>query len=638
MSNPLNSTCNASSRIQELGAKLLADVDTTLESTARPGIPELLSQLDADISYLEEYVAIQMRRRRNLRVVFLCLPAEVIEKIAVTLADSWPPCMPETKPIQMGWMNFVRVCSPLRSLLINHSQLWAADAFTLPDARFCELMISRARNFPLSAKLVDAGVPRKGLSTAIYLVREHFASISTVNVSNSNAHTTYRSPKPSLWPFTCGELSGVELPRLISMDISTAQPEWRLATPDRYTCPPMLTPNLRRLTLTNAHVPFDPSTLTELSLSTGVRDHDIPAWIPPAAYFLDILRKSSHLRVLRLRATIPELEEEVSHLPISLPQLEMLSMQGLAHSCLTLWSLLLIPPHTTIRLHLHQLEDTPLTDPMEQLTCLRGIGASITDACFTYDHDLVLYLFTPKPDGYGPSKYTGTVTKLPVDFKDELLRLELELEGISPLTSSAASILSSCATTMALDSIRNLHIENNQKYDPQEWGSMLEPFRGVQTLDVSAWEEQLGYAKSKRRTRVDHAGLVQALLDNKDNVLPFLQDLRLQAVQISTGCTTDMLFALARSRSLRRISVNLLVFSRDYTLCDAERWGAERQPFMDRLESLGTHAEGFVEERNDSLLNDKQREARERFLFWKQRLIADSDDGGDPHEGAVGPA
>jgi hypothetical protein len=353
----------------------------------------------------------------------------------------------------------------------------------------------------------------------------------------------------------------------------------------------MLTPNLRYLALSNAYVPFDPSTLTELSLSTTGRYGSNPDWIPPAAHFLNILRQSRNLRVLKLRATIPELGEEASQLPISFPRLEVLSVQDLAHKCFALWPLLIVPPQATV--HLHLPARTPAA-PIKELSCLRSIGTSATAVYFTYEYNPKLYLFKPVADGYEPSKYSDIDPNLPAAFKRHglLICLEFdEVEGATSPVSYAATMLPDCATVLGLGSIQTLHIATNQAYPAKDWCLMLGPFKGVQTLEISTLQKNAVYGRQS--VKIDHAGIVQALHGGPNGFLPLLQVVRIPAIRIFKGCPIEMLLLLARSRKLQHLRIDLLAFSRDYSGCDATRWHDERQAFMDHMEAMGTHAEGF---------------------------------------------
>lgn len=193
---------------------------------------DVLSQLDADISYLEGFIVPELRRRRNSRAPFLCLPSEIIGQIAVSLAEDWPPKVRRLQgpvlQLEPCWLYLARVCTFLRSLMLDHRQLWADDAFTVPNVGFSKMMISRARDFPLTAKLTQWHGRKERYqdcsSSPARLLREHILSVDRVYVSQGfkGRESWQFDGFSGLWPFTYDELSALHLPLLRSFSIDIA--------------------------------------------------------------------------------------------------------------------------------------------------------------------------------------------------------------------------------------------------------------------------------------------------------------------------------------------------------------------------------------------------------------------------------
>ncbi|KZV61727.1 hypothetical protein PENSPDRAFT_759230 [Peniophora sp. CONT] len=293
--------------------------------------------LTVEIDSLRNIIAPFTRRLNALRCSLLRLPPEIWRLVFKSVMEG-----EKYRPTE--WLFLGHICAALRSVLLDMHSVWGGIVFSteLRDAH--DELLRRAHGAAITVEFDQDSAPSQEI---IDIAVAHLTRSRTISAYSTTAVIAFIRQMRLARSFPSLE-SLVLHPYVPTYPLGAWADEALALTAEACHSPAFDSPQLKNLRLTNIFLPFDPSTLTTLVLN---RVFDTtPLVLPPAAPFLDMLRRCVHVQELTLRHWIPELQASitVTEPPIELPSLEKLSLTGHQSRILTLWSLLKVPTSTIL--------------------------------------------------------------------------------------------------------------------------------------------------------------------------------------------------------------------------------------------------------------------------------------------------
>lgn len=337
-----------------LSESLVADfAPTKLRSTplsSNYSTSQIIHRIDTDVARLNE-LSRAMNARRNRYVPVLGLPAEILGNIIELCADTDPPCPIATRqspelvsptgsraPGWLGWVRLGHICQHLRHMVLEMPALWATIAFALPRGHV--EILERARDTPLTVILKTSQAFPDLLNSA----EAHFLSAKMIQMDLDlrDAKSMFEPPEKE---FMALEKLEVFIGN-IAQDVTSAMID----------LPALRAPRLRHIKLRNNFISLPYSSLVTFDLRFQDTFPRRPGPVQTRPLFrghalVDVLRRCTNLRQLFLRGT--QMEElpapSPSRAAVSLPFLTYLEMESTVSFCRSVWSNLVLEPHTCVK-------------------------------------------------------------------------------------------------------------------------------------------------------------------------------------------------------------------------------------------------------------------------------------------------
>lgn len=292
----------------------------------------IADRLLSESAHLHSLVAEFIARRNAYASPLLSLPTEIIAQIVDEVVRSDSSAWPSVSPKDLGWIKLGHICSRLRGVLLRLHDLWADAVCFLPRAH--QELLRRAGSTPLSIVLRSSLRPSE--DTINFSVK-HLDLARRIATDDVNA---FEAMLPSL---LCEEFPFLEDVYVeLWSDGFTPLPGLR---PEAYSRRPISTPRLRSLTMINAFVPFNASTLRTLRIIENGPPPD-DEMLPSPEQFIAMLRSCTCLETLHLDGfipVIPYLTDLQSSCRLHLPSIVSLSLYGSRDRVIALWSNVTVP-------------------------------------------------------------------------------------------------------------------------------------------------------------------------------------------------------------------------------------------------------------------------------------------------------
>ncbi|KZV74845.1 hypothetical protein PENSPDRAFT_748949 [Peniophora sp. CONT] len=443
--------------------------------------PHLWDKISSDATYLEAAL-LEFRSLQNSCVAILRMPPEVLAQITDYLVKIWPARLGRyiKRSGDLGWITLSHICRQLREVLLGKHELWAQIIYTFPRAR--DLMLVRAGDLPVSLRLSHATLT----SEDIDFVFQHLgkARVVEIDVSLCNSDDTTWILEPAMF-------SQKMLPALeeLTLYMDDREEQLDLLTSDVWELPPSTTPRLRTLYLHCMAVPFNPATLTKLTLHFD----ETPPYLYTPAHFLDLLRQCTLLQEIELTYAVPSypLKLNGGH-PVELPALSHLQIGDDVDVCIGFWNHISVPSSCTAVLHLHQIQDhyPDFCSHLHVIPArLKGpafeapiVGLSVWDAGDADSADeetmiddvaacwLVFDLGMVNPSWTGVFKH---------NYKE---RMSLYMYSIETTEPHFVKLLAQALKVVDAGQIQILEIGSKQAHNMGQWSRALTPFNNLHTL------------------------------------------------------------------------------------------------------------------------------------------------------------
>ncbi|KZV63640.1 hypothetical protein PENSPDRAFT_757822 [Peniophora sp. CONT] len=387
-------------RLQEIG-DLQFSRHSSEEDIAALGV-----QLEEDAQSLHTLAARLLHRRNFLLSPLLRLPVELIQHIICFAAKGQPMFSKEDSetsddessesaaddPLECGWVPLGHVSSHIRTILLAMREVWASAICSAPRRYVLEEVTRRAGDAPLSLRL-DGDT--SSFVWPFALQNLHKAGHIDIKFFDDDDHAIYET------------LCELEIPLLQSMRLSISEtsnyfdvhqmPWMRGFEAHPASAPYMNAPNLRTLQLENVFLPFNPSTLTTLTLIGSISFWSEVGESPNPSTFLDMLRLCSQLHTLRVVGWVPDFRDDVTYLPASLPRLKTLSLELNGKQLASIWSHLNVPGSTSVIVDVCSQNKSQKTFPLA--TRLRSVplfsshvrSVDISGLSIRHEHDYLDY-------------------------------------------------------------------------------------------------------------------------------------------------------------------------------------------------------------------------------------------------------
>ncbi|KZV60382.1 hypothetical protein PENSPDRAFT_740336 [Peniophora sp. CONT] len=315
------------------GRQRLQEFDSLFMSSAcRAERISIADRLLSESAHLHSLVAEFITRRNAYASPLLSLPTEILAQIVDEVARSESSPWPSVSPKDLAWIKLGHVCSRLRGVLLRLHELWADAVCFLPRAH--QELLRRAGSTPLSIVLRSSLRPSE--DTINFSVK-HLDLARRIATNDANA---FEAMLPSL---LCEELPFLEDVYVeLWSDGFSPLPGLR---PEAYARRPVIAPRLRSLTMINAFVPFNASTLHTLRIIENGPPPD-DEMLPSSEQFLAMLRACTCLETLHLDGFIPALPflaDMQSSCRVYLPSMVSLSLYGSRDRVIALWSNITVP-------------------------------------------------------------------------------------------------------------------------------------------------------------------------------------------------------------------------------------------------------------------------------------------------------
>ncbi|KZV69244.1 hypothetical protein PENSPDRAFT_753565 [Peniophora sp. CONT] len=236
-----------------------------------------------------------------------------------------------------SWVKLGHICSELRHTLLNIQNIWADSV--------CD--VSRARN-EIARRAGDTPLVLNVRTSGSYDLA--FSRLSSARRLDSEKERFILKLLEHLRG-NPNDLSQLEVMTLKAEDdfmLSWNEP----------TLPTLLCPRLVSVSLANIHVILSSASLTHLTIEDAL-EREGPSYSPTE--LLTILRSSPHLRVIKLRNSLPDFMnwDHGDGDVISLNFLEKLNVSSQRVQCLLFWSHIVVPETAEVAFNLNCREDTP---------------------------------------------------------------------------------------------------------------------------------------------------------------------------------------------------------------------------------------------------------------------------------------
>lgn len=478
----------------------MADVTSSRLSSA-----ELAEQLARDFGRLDDISRV-LRLRYNDCCALFKIPPECIAVIFHFLAADEPPQwnvrsqnkagFPSKLPNTLGFIRLGHVCHRLRATLLNIRSLWASFAFSLSPKAVRE-MIERAGTIPLSINLKNWEKPPPDVLQAI---RDHIHNASVISFPPGALFS-----QSCAWPFEAKNIHEETFPFLEELTLHFAV--LQAQSGNVYQFPPMVAPNLRRISLENVFVPCALSSLDSFKLQFGHDNMDDPP-IPPTSVFYDMLRSLSNVQSLTLDNCIPAVPPRLEGFDedtpsYAFPRLRDLRLGGSIETCQIFWKYLQIPPDTRITMSVEDESDQfprqlaflgAISAHFRSPNCPRITALSVDDDQNDMDARLRLVLASSEP-GSVQDTWSGPLAK------DHRFLLDLTLfgwvfEGFDgdPMAASGPFIelIKRLPDLYDFADLKTIELASLCGFSPGRWKEALSPYKSVTTFAIDPFPPYLG--------------------------------------------------------------------------------------------------------------------------------------------------
>lgn len=424
---------------------------------------------------------ISLLRTLNLNVPFLRLPEELLREIASEVAEIWSlelrrcSCSRLYGHRRLGWVLLGHVCHTLRDMLLKHATLWAKSVSVVPLAQPDILLRAKAAP-PTFVLNCEPSCPQ-------YVLR---VGLTSRYLSLAKSIDICWHPHENYYPFSPDVFSAREFRSLETLSVFLIQRGVLISEPVdphihlAWELPPMRAPRLRTLSIRAAALPFEPSTLTSLTL-------EYATMFPSASFFLDMLRKCVNLQILSLSESIPEELVFATKPSISLPCLSQLTIDDDTDPLLVLVSHLSIPATAQRTFKLQTVPPDAVVRAARYLAVLGlefpagvdGIGIWHGE-CNNFELRYVNKSLSAQPQPDTSELFEqGFSTAMLISaekLEDELFELK------STIILASQAVPSKFVKYLDLVQSNIGSTATFHDYDEQDWEQMLSPFINVHTL------------------------------------------------------------------------------------------------------------------------------------------------------------
>lgn len=521
------------SRHEHSPVAFFPDIPANVESVratiaAQKGDDQIRRAIDGDIARLED-AAFQLKRIRNSSTPLVRLPSEVLAEIAEHLVAIWPSSRPPNRTdrssnVTFGWVWLSHVCFELRSTLLLCRHLWARNISDIPLPP--DIVCARCGDAPLTIIIRERRHFADGMMFAFaskhicqareidfedYLLRQNTISRPVGALSTLiHPHLFLKSALPRLESLKICQKFGYSQPSEDDRDLSV-----------------MVAPRLRSLHLVDFSIPFQPETLTSLTL------HFLEMNPLPAEEFLDILRHCTlleNLAVLNCMTALLTIHADTRDL-IPLCHLDRLSIEGSMDMCMSLLSSVSVPKLSTTAV---DITDVQAYDPQAAprlstiLPCLQPAVHGVTGIAlydnsgedYETEEELIntrLTLYVPDPGHIVPGTWSGPFAN---DHRVQL-RLWLKRDVIFPPQFHV--LLGIASSSIDFSSINTISVLCSHEFATSVWSESFSRFPQATTL----------YFESPQHTRALQALKVhETLQDERGHALPSLRFLWLLELNV----------------------------------------------------------------------------------------------------------
>ncbi|KZV76290.1 hypothetical protein PENSPDRAFT_747751 [Peniophora sp. CONT] len=473
---------------------ILANVESVRAAIIANGADDRAQcAVDGDIARLEDAV-LQLKRIRNSCTPLVRLPLEVLAEIAERLITIWPSVARYPKgfrsEISLGWVRLSHVCSGLRSALLHCRHLWARNISNMPFPP--EFVYARCGDVPLTLIIRPYSTDEMVAFISDHLVQAREIDwMDSLDARNSAIIDTLSSTgHPHL-------LSHLGFPHLESLSFSLRMAKYRKPDmpDDGYKRPTMVAPRLRSLHLDDVMIPFQPGTLTSLTLRFDQRK---PLTVDN---FFDLLKRCVLLENLAVYGGVTALpatnhENSGTRGLVVLPHLLLIDVYGSIEMCMTILSSISTPRLLTTDI---QISDTQANDlecapylltlaPILQSAAPGVVGVTMRNYS-TWDDDdggertLVSIILHTSDPGHVDSDIW-------VDgpfAKNHHTKLKLRFKIVDSIPPQYLESLDTASSTIGHASINTLEVGCvvNYAYTPATWSASFARFSHVNTLFFS---------------------------------------------------------------------------------------------------------------------------------------------------------
>ncbi|KAI0319129.1 hypothetical protein OF83DRAFT_1170467 [Amylostereum chailletii] len=327
------------------------------EDDVRDALLPVFNLLKSSHSEIEE------RRAHAESVPVTKIPDEFLAEVFRYVAAVDPPqgaCRFPARKSTRGWTNLGRVCTRWSKVLRECPDIWANSISDVADSRFQEIMLANAGSRPLAFTLRSTQEGDGNDERSMKLILKHLGQARELRLDLFQAawENVTRDLRAALegktWP----------LLEVIDIKVATAMKE---SEDDVCWFDPfelgfdidmasMVAPVLRRCRLHNTFLPWDPTSITHLTLT---RNRYMPRdGLPKARAFFASLAKSVNLEVLYIDGCLPRLPKgpSVRLQRVVLPNLRELVLYGTPMRCALMVDHLDVPSSVWLDFKLYKVD------------------------------------------------------------------------------------------------------------------------------------------------------------------------------------------------------------------------------------------------------------------------------------------